>query len=90
MTIVSLIIFFFALLGIVVQVVSKLLHPEIPHGITTILVVVLFIGAIQLLSISVLGQYIGRIFEEVKQRPKYIIKCIYRHQSNKNGPHIQS
>jgi dolichol-phosphate mannosyltransferase len=81
MTIVSLITFFFALLGIVVQVVGRLLYPEIPHGITTILVVVLFIGAIQLLGISVLGQYIGRIFEEVKQRPKYVVKSIFRKQS---------
>jgi len=80
-TIVSLITFFFALLGIVVQVVGRLLYPEIPHGITTILVVVLFIGAIQLLGISVLGQYIGRIFEEVKQRPKYVVKSIFRKRS---------
>jgi dolichol-phosphate mannosyltransferase len=78
MSIFSLITFFFALLGIVVQIVGKLLHPEIPHGITTILVVVLFMGAIQLLGISVLGQYIGKIFEEVKQRPKYVVKSIFR------------
>jgi dolichol-phosphate mannosyltransferase len=81
MSIFSLIMFFFALSGIVVQIVSRLLHPEIPHGVTTILVVVLFIGAIQLLSISVLGQYIGRVFEEVKQRPKYVVKSIFRNQS---------
>jgi hypothetical protein len=38
-------------------------------------------GAIQLLGISVLGQYLGRIFEEVKQRPKYVVKSIFRNQS---------
>jgi dolichol-phosphate mannosyltransferase len=81
MSIFALITFFLALLGIVAQIVSRLLHPEIPHGVTTILVVVLFIGAIQLLGISILGQYIGRIFEEVKQRPKYVVKSIFRKQS---------
>jgi hypothetical protein len=45
------------------------------------LVVVLFMGAVQLLGISILGQYIGRIFEEVKQRPKYVVKSIFRKQS---------
>jgi hypothetical protein len=39
------------------------------------------IGAIQLLGISVLGEYIGKIFEEVKQRPKYIAKSIIRSPS---------
>jgi glycosyltransferase involved in cell wall biosynthesis len=78
MSIFAIIAFFFAMLGIVFQIVAKILYPEIPHGFTTILVAVLFIGAIQLLGISVLGQYIGRIFEEVKQRPKYVVKSIFR------------
>ncbi|MCX5698509.1 MAG: glycosyltransferase family 2 protein [Candidatus Omnitrophica bacterium] len=78
MTIFSLITFFFAFLGIVIQIVLRLLIPDAPRGATTILVVVLFIGAIQLLGISVLGQYIGRIFEEVKQRPRYVVKSIFR------------
>jgi dolichol-phosphate mannosyltransferase len=83
MAIFSLTIFFFALLGIVIQIISRLVYPGTPRGVTTILVVVLFMGAIQLLGISVLGQYIGRIFEEVKQRPKYVIKSVFR---NRNIP----
>jgi hypothetical protein len=42
-------------------------------GWSTITVFVAFLGGIQLLSIGVLGEYIGRIFNEVKQRPVYII-----------------
>jgi dolichol-phosphate mannosyltransferase len=83
MTIFSLITFCFALLGIIIQIILRLVYPGAPRGVTTILVVVLFIGAIQLLGISVLGQYIGRIFEEVKQRPKYVVKNIFR---NRNVP----
>lgn len=46
---------------------------DIP-GYATIVVAIMFFGGIQLLSIGILGEYIGRIFTEVKRRPKYIIK----------------
>lgn len=77
-TLLSFITFFIALIGIVAQIILKFLIPTAPQGFTTLLVVVLFIGAIQLLSLSILGQYIGKIFEEVKQRPKYIVKSIIK------------
>lgn len=82
MTFLSIIVFIISLLAIVVQIILRLVMPELtPRGITTVLIVVLFIGAIQLLGISVLGEYISKIFEEVKKRPKYVVKNIYR--SNK-------
>ena len=81
MTLFSLAIFFLALLGIVVQIILRLVHPDAPPGYTTVLISILFMGAIQLLSISVLGQYIGRIFEEVKQRPKYVVKSVFRNDA---------
>lgn len=78
MTLLSLLVFFIALTGVVVQIILRILLPNTPQGATTILVVVLFIGAIQLLGISILGEYIGKIFEEVKQRPKYVVKSVFR------------
>ena len=77
-TMVSFIVFFIALAAIIIQIILRFLLPNTPQGTTTILISVLFIGAIQLLGISVLGEYIGKIFEEVKQRPKYIVKSIIR------------
>ena len=77
-TLISLVVFFVALLAILAQIISYFIFPGTPRGTTTILITVLFIGAIQLLGISVLGQYIGKIFEEVKQRPQYIVKSILR------------
>jgi dolichol-phosphate mannosyltransferase len=43
------------------------------EGWTSTVVIVLFIGGVQLLSLGIIGEYIGRIFDEVKQRPQYVI-----------------
>jgi polyisoprenyl-phosphate glycosyltransferase len=45
-----------------------------PLGNPTIVILVLFLGGIQLISIGILGEYIGRIYEEVRHRPRYIIE----------------
>lgn len=91
MTLLSLIVFFLALTAMGVQIVLRLLLPDTPRGTTTVLVVVLFMGAIQLLGISILGQYIGKIFEEVKQRPKFVVKSVFRHQkTNKDLTQLSS
>jgi dolichol-phosphate mannosyltransferase len=44
------------------------------QGFTTIVISVLFLGGIQMLSIGVIGEYVGRIYEEVKRRPAWVIK----------------
>ncbi len=77
-TLLSFVTFLIAFLGVVAQIILILFMPSVTRGFNTVLVIVLFIGAVQLLSLSILGQYIGKIFEEVKQRPKYIVKSILR------------
>jgi dolichol-phosphate mannosyltransferase len=61
-------------LAMVVLIFAKLLHPEETiQGWTSLLVVVLFLGGVQLISVGVLGEYIGRIYRETKGRPLYIV-----------------
>ena len=43
-------------------------------GISTVLIVSLMLGGIQLIAIGLIGEYLGRIYDEVKQRPLYIVR----------------
>ncbi len=66
------------LLG-VVQVASRLLFPELaPRGVTTMLLIILFFGSVNLFAVGIVGEYIAKIFEEVKQRPQFIRKHLIR------------
>jgi polyisoprenyl-phosphate glycosyltransferase len=47
-------------------------------GYASLLVSILFFGSLQLLSIGILGEYIGRIYMESKQRPVYVVRQVYR------------
>jgi len=63
----------------IVQVAFKLFYPSsTPRGLTTTLVVIIFFGSINLLAVSIIGEYIAKIFEEVKRRPHFIRRHIIR------------
>ena len=62
----------FSFLLIIFQIISKLTNPTIPHGITTLIILVLFFGGVQLLAISIIGEYLSKVLDEVKGRPKFI------------------
>ncbi|MDB9433506.1 glycosyltransferase family 2 protein [Microcystis aeruginosa] len=63
-----------ALLMALLVLYWRLQQPDSPvTGLATILIAVFFLGSVQLISIGILGEYIGRIYEEVKGRPAYTI-----------------
>ena len=71
----SVLMMFMALAGIVIYIILFFIKGA-PAGFTTLTVIVLFFSAIQLLGIATLGEYIAKIFEEVKSRPRFIIRDI--------------
>jgi glycosyltransferase involved in cell wall biosynthesis len=59
-------------------ILRVLVHGRDVPGYASLMVAVLLLGALQLVSIGVLGEYIARIFEEVKRRPLYLVRHLYR------------
>jgi polyisoprenyl-phosphate glycosyltransferase len=64
--------------ALVAQVIAYFVLKNAPHGVTTIIVLILFFGGLQMLGISILGEYQAKILEETKRRPKFIRKSIFR------------
>ena len=63
----------------VAQVLARLFQPQLaPKGVTTLLLAILFFGSLNLFGIAVVGEYIAKIFEEVKQRPHFIRRSIIK------------
>ncbi|MEA2350761.1 MAG: polyisoprenyl-phosphate glycosyltransferase, partial [Thermoleophilaceae bacterium] len=68
--------FFFsalAFLGLPLVVVARISGIYVP-GVSSILFVVLLLGGIQLITVGIIGEYVGRIYDEVKGRPLYVVR----------------
>lgn len=77
-----------SLLGFSVSVMSlclavfyalkKIIHGLTPPGFASLMVSIFFLAGVQLITIGVIGEYVGRIFEEVKRRPLYVVRRVNR------------
>jgi dolichol-phosphate mannosyltransferase len=68
--------FTFAMLLGLTYFVLRLVGTDIPWGNPTLVMIVCFFSGVQLLSIGVIGEYVGRIYDEVKRRPPYVIESL--------------
>lgn len=61
--------------GIVYHLIRKLIHPQFyVIGWTGLFVGIMFLGGIQLITIGIIGEYVGKIYKEIQKRPHYLIK----------------
>jgi dolichol-phosphate mannosyltransferase len=70
----------------------KLFTTRVVQGWASVIVAVLFVGGVQLVSLGIIGEYIGRIYEEVKQRPLYLVDTVaglQKASAPSNGPQQQ-
>ena len=77
---------FLALIYGVFIVFKALVFGEVVRGYPTIMITILFLGGIQLIVLGVMGEYIGRIFNESKRRPLYFVESVYPARPKKMKP----
>ena len=53
------------------------------EGITTVIIILIFIGSIMMISLGIIGYYVARIYDEIKGRPKYIVSSFCKSKENK-------
>ncbi len=54
-------------------ILSKFLTPHVPQGWASTIAVILFVGGVQLVMLGVIGEYLGRVYDEVRMRPLYVV-----------------
>jgi dolichol-phosphate mannosyltransferase len=59
-------------------------------GFTTLVTLVLFLGGIQLMALGLLGEYLGRIYDEVKNRPLYVVRDQFQRDRRDQDEHVRS
>ena len=86
------IVSFFAVFGVVFTIIQRLYaewfaqrgFPYVP-GYSPTIIAVLFLGGVQLISLGIIGEYLGRIYEEVKGRPPWTVQAMLGFEENPEG-----
>lgn len=83
------IIFLVFMLIMLIQTLYMKIRGEALGGFTTVIILQLLIGAVCLLGMGIMGIYIKKIYEEVKGRPRYIIRRMIGREKNDNGKQLE-
>lgn len=73
-----------SLIGAVALVIVRIADPHsVPSGFTTVILLILFMGGVQLLCLSIVGSYLAHMYDEIKRRPPYIVDSILNPPSHR-------
>ncbi len=72
----------FSFIYMFIIVIKTLLWKESVKGYPSLMVVILFLGGVQLICLGIMGEYLGRIFNETKERPLYLIEEYYENEQS--------
>src|SRR6185437_5629226 len=79
------------LVGLYVASMSLVFGEAYPLGLPTLTLLIVFLGGMHLVAIGILGEYIGRVYDEVKERPPYIVDRFLNPPAGpgplRSGPH---
>ena len=91
MSVAGLCLFAITSIALLVQLLVKIFSPEsAPPGAVTIVLISMFFGSINLLGISIVGEYVGRVLEEVRGRPRFIVKSSIKNGIEQLSPRIDT
>ena len=80
-----------SLVGTIGQLIVRIFYPDLsPSGFTTLIVLILFIGGVQMLCLGIIGSYLSHIYDEIKRRPPFIVDRILNYPSEKTSSHDDS
>ena len=82
-SVIGIVVSIVAFIFIVLLVVRTILYGDPVEGYPSLMAVILFLGGVQLLSLGIIGEYIGRIFNETKNRPLYFVEEHHRAGTDK-------
>ncbi len=71
-------VMFLSSIYVIYSLYAKMILHESPQGFTALLVAVTFLSGVMLFFLGIIGEYVGRIYEETKARPQYVIRQIAR------------
>jgi len=74
----------FAMLFGSALILNTLIRGNQVPGYPSLMVVILFMGGVQLMTLGVIGEYLGRVFNETKRRPLYFVERLHRRESSAN------
>jgi dolichol-phosphate mannosyltransferase len=85
-TVAALITVVISVLGSIATLAIRLASPRsAPSGLTTVILIALFLGGIQLICLSIIGSYLAHVYDEVKRRPAFIVESIWNAPPSSRG-----